>query len=85
MEVVKPMVQLFSDGLTNGKLPDAASWLGTMDAAYNHNHMGEILRIFKVRMSPRANPPQGQISSELVSVARRAAAFCVFWLMTSPP
>ncbi len=50
VDTVKQIVQLFSNGLTNGMLPDAGSWLGTMQDAYNHDHMEEILDDFKVCM-----------------------------------
>ena len=45
---VEEWVQLFSDGLSNGKLPEAKSWLGVIRDAENDKQMGEIVDDFKV-------------------------------------
>ena len=48
MPRVEKWVQLFSDGLSNGKLPEAKSWLGVIRDAENDKQMGEIVDKFKV-------------------------------------
>lgn len=45
---VEPIVRLFSDGLTNGELPDAGSWLSMIHDTYNRKHKEKALRMFKV-------------------------------------
>eukprot|EP00903_Cladosiphon_okamuranus_P009553 g9097.t1 len=57
IDSVKSWVQLFSDGLTNDKLPDADSWLGMVHASQNHNQMQKVLEVFK-DTHPASSPPR---------------------------
>lgn len=45
---MKQWVQLFSDGIVDGKLPEASSWLGIMWDSDNQKLMADSLEEFKV-------------------------------------
>lgn len=48
VDSVGQWVQLFSNGIVDGKLPEASSWLGVMSEAYNQKLMADVLEGFNV-------------------------------------